>query len=238
MAALLKKDSNLYQLVKGIVKENPTLVTLLGMCPTLAVTTMAFNGIGMGLATTFVLVCSNLAISLLKNIVPKTVRLPCFIVVIAGFVTLIEFLMKGFLPALYDSLGIYLALITVNCIILGRAEAFASKNKVIPSVLDGLGMGLGFTLALFAMGSIREILGAGTWLSGTAFCINIPIEPLSILIMPAGGFFVLGFLIAMVNKIANKKPPLELGCHNCPNASTCKNFGDCPTETVAEGGNV
>ena len=144
-----EQNGNLHEFTKGIIKENPTLVTLLGMCPTLAVTTMAENGLGMGLATTFVLVCSNAVISLLKNVIPKAVRLPCFIVVIASFVTLIEFLMKGYRPELYDSLGLFLSLITVNCIILGRAEAFASKNKLLPSILDGLGMGLGFTLALF-----------------------------------------------------------------------------------------
>ena len=159
-----QKKGNLYELTKGIIKENPTLVTLLGMCPTLAVTTMASNGIGMGLATTFVLICSNVVISLLKNIIPKAVRLPCFIVVIASFVTLIEFILKGYIPALYDSLGLFLSLITVNCIILGRAEAFASKNNVLKSALDGLGMGLGFTLALFTMGTIREILGTGQWM--------------------------------------------------------------------------
>ena len=145
---MAEKNSNLYEFTKGIIKQNPTLVTLLGMCPTLAVTTMAKNGIGMGLATTFVLVCSNFVISLLKNVIPKAVRLPCFIVIIAGFVTLIEFLMKGYIPELYSALGVFLSLITVNCIILGRAEAFASKNKIFPSILDGLGMGLGFTLSL------------------------------------------------------------------------------------------
>ena len=160
---MAEKKGNLYELTKGIIKENPTLVTLLGMCPTLAVTVSASNGIGMGLATTFVLICSNAVISLLKNIIPKAVRLPCFIVVIASFVTLIEFLMKGYLPDLYDRLGLFLSLITVNCIILGRAEAFASKNKVLPSILDAIGMGLGFTLSLFTMGSIREIIGTGQW---------------------------------------------------------------------------
>ena len=160
----MAENSNLKEFTKGIIKENPTLVTLLGMCPTLAVTTMAENGLGMGIATTFVLVCSNAVISLLKNVIPKAVRLPSFIVIIASFVTLIEFLMKGYVPALYDSLGVFLSLITVNCIILGRAEAFASKNKLIPSILDGLGMGLGFTLALFLMGSFREILGTGKWI--------------------------------------------------------------------------
>ena len=213
----MAEKGNLHELTKGIIKENPTLVTLLGMCPTLAVTTMAENGLGMGLATTFVLVCSNAVISLLKNAIPKAVRLPCFIVVIASFVTLIEFLMKGYLPELYDSLGLFLSLITVNCIILGRAEAFASKNKLLPSVLDGLGMGLGFTLALFLMGSVREILGTGSWLG---INLHIP-SPMTIFIMPAGGFFVLGCIIAAVNKLANRKPPATIGCDGCPNAENC-----------------
>ncbi|MCM1523765.1 MAG: electron transport complex subunit E [Ruminococcus sp.] len=207
----------LHELTKGIIKENPTLVTLLGMCPTLAVTTMAENGLGMGLATTFVLVCSNAVISLLKNVIPKAVRLPCFIVIIASFVTLIEFLMKGYLPDLYDSLGLFLSLITVNCIILGRAEAFASKNKLLPSVLDGLGMGAGFTLALFLMGSVREIMGTGKWLG---FDLHIP-QTMTVFIMPAGGFFVLGCIIAAVNRIADRKPPEAAGCQGCPNAEGC-----------------
>lgn len=205
------------EFLKGLVKENPVLVGLLGMCPTLAITTMAENGIGMGLATTFVLVCSNIAISLLKNIIPKEVRLPSFIVIIAGFVTFVSFILKGYLPALYDALGLYLALITVNCIILGRAEVFASKNKVVASILDGLGMGLGFTAALFVIGSVREILGTGAWMG-----LQIPaMHPMTMFIMPAGGFFVLGCVIAAVNKIANRKPPQELGCHGCPNAESC-----------------
>ncbi len=213
----MAENNNLHELTKGIIKENPTLVTLLGMCPTLAVTTMAENGLGMGLATTFVLVCSNAVISLLKNVIPKAVRLPCFIVVIASFVTLIEFLMRGYLPELYESLGLFLSLITVNCIILGRAEAFASKNKLLPSILDGLGMGLGFTLALFLMGSVREILGTGSWLG---INLHIP-SPMTIFIMPAGGFFVLGCIIAAVNKLANRKPPATVGCDGCPNANNC-----------------
>lgn len=213
------KKGNMYEFTKGLIKENPTLVTLLGMCPTLAVTTMAVNGIGMGLATTFVLVCSNIVISLLKNVIPKSVRLPSFIVIIAGFVTLISFILQGYFPSLYSSLGIFLSLITVNCIILGRAEAFASKNKLVPSILDGLGMGLGFTLALFTMGSVREILGSGSWLG-----MKIPgisSNPMLVFIMPAGGFFALGCIIAVVNKIANRKPPAEISCSNCPNAKAC-----------------
>lgn len=219
----------IYEFTKGIIKENPVLVTMLGMCPTLAVTVLAENGIGMGLATTFVLVCSNAVISLLKNVIPKTVRLPCFIVIIAGFVTFIDFIMQGFMPQLHSALGVFLQLITVNCIILGRAEAFASRNNVVRSVLDGLGMGIGFTLALFAMGSLREIFGLGSW-----FGIKIPLlcdHPMAIFIMPAGGFFVLGCLIALVNKIAGRKPPKEISCESCPNAAMCK--GQCKTEEGA-----
>lgn len=214
-----ENKSYMREFTKGLIKENPTLVTLLGMCPTLAVTTMAVNGIGMGLATTFVLVCSNIVISLLKNIIPKAVRLPSFIVIIAGFVTLISFILQGYFPSLYSALGIFLSLITVNCIILGRAEAFASKNKLVPSILDGLGMGLGFTLSLFVMGSLREIFGSGSWMG-----IKLPVissNPVLIFIMPAGGFFVLGCVIALVNKIANRKPPAEISCSSCPNAEAC-----------------
>lgn len=211
------------EVAKGLVKENPTLVGLLGMCPTLAVTTMAVNGIGMGLATTFVLICSNLVISLLKNAIPKAVRLPCFIVIIASFVTFVSFILKGFIPALYDALGLYLALITVNCIILGRAEVFASKNKPVASMLDGLGMGLGFTGALFIMGSVREILGAGSWMG---ISLGSDLTPMLIFIMPAGGFFVLGCVIAAVNKIKKQDPPAELncsGCDKCPHSAACLN---------------
>lgn len=209
---------NLKEFTKGLIKENPNLVGLLGMCPTLAVTTQAVNGIGMGLATAFVLVGSNIVISLLKNIIPKAVKLPCYIVIIAGFVTFISFLLHGFVPDLYDALGTFLSLITVNCIILGRAEMFACKNKVLPSALDGLGMGLGFTLSLFIMGSIREILGSGTWMG-----LDIPFisEPMSVFVMSAGGFFVLGVVIALVNKLAGKKPPQKIGCAGCPNAENC-----------------
>ena len=225
-----ENKSYMREFTKGLIKENPTLVTLLGMCPTLAVTTMAVNGIGMGLATTFVLVCSNIVISLLKNVIPKAVRLPCFIVIIAGFVTLISFILQGYFPSLYSALGIFLSLITVNCIILGRAEAFASKNKLVSSILDGLGMGLGFTASLFTMGSIREILGSGSWMG-----IELPVissNPVLIFIMPAGGFFVLGCVIALVNKIANRKPPAEISCKNCPNAEACGQ--DCSACAEAE----
>lgn len=217
------KTALVHEFTKGIIRENPVFVTLLGMCPTLAVTTQAVNGIGMGLATTFVLLGSNIVISLLRNVIPDKVRIPSFIVIIAGFVTLIGFLLEGFAPSLYDSLGIYLTLITVNCIIFGRAEMFASKNRLLPSVMDALGIGLGFTLALFIMGSVRELLGSGQW-----FGISVPgisSEPMLIFIMPAGGFFVLGVIIAAVNRLANRKPPEELGCGDsckvCPNAEKC-----------------
>lgn len=219
--------SKLNEFTKGIIKENPVLVTMLGMCPTLAVTTMAENGIGMGLATTFVLLGSNLIISLLKNFIPKQVRLPSYIVIIAGLVTLIGFIMQALVPDLYDALGLFLSLITVNCIILGRAEAFASKNTLGSSILDALGMGIGFTLALLTIGSIREILGAGTW-----FGINLigNLEPMLIFIMPAGGFFVFGMVIAILNKIAHRKPPEKIGCASCPAREGCSSFtekGEC-----------
>ncbi len=223
------KNSLFKELTKGIIKENPTLITLLGMCPTLAVTTQAANGIGMGLATTFVLLGSNIVISALRNVIPDKVRIPAFIVIIASFVTLIGFLLEGFVPTLYDSLGIYLALITVNCIIFGRAEIFASKNNIISSAFDAIGMGIGFTLALFLMGSIREIFGAGQWMG-----MNIPVihdNPMLLFIMPAGGFFTLGIIIAAVNKITNKKPPLEIECGNCEN---CAISGKCDKKEVAD----
>lgn len=213
------------EITKGIIKENPTLVMLLGMCPTLAVTTQAKNGIGMGLATMFVLLGSNIVISALRKVIPDKVRIPAFIVIIASFVTLIGFLLEGFVPDLYDSLGIYLTLITVNCIIFGRAEMFASKNGIAVSACDAIGMGAGFTLALFIMGSIREILGAGQW-----FEMDIPVlhdNPMLLFIMPAGGFFTLGVIIALVNKMAKRKPPQELGCHGCPNAEACGKAGGC-----------
>lgn len=207
-------------LLNGIIKENPVFVLLLGMCPTLAVTTLAVNGLGMGLATTFVLVCSNVVIALVKNFIPKAVRLPCYIVIIAGFVTIVGFLLQRFVPSLYSALGLFLSLITVNCIILARAEIFASKNSVGKSALDGIGMGLGFTLALLLMGSIREILGSGSWF-GIVLTKNL-IEPMKLFVSPAGGFFTLACLIAVINiltkyKISSKK----VGCEGCPSAEAC-----------------
>ncbi len=216
-----KQKISLSTLTNGIIKENPVLVLILGTCPTLAVTTLAANGVGMGLAATFVLVCSNIVISLLKNVIPDKVRIPCYIVIIAGFVTILSSLMEAFVPDLYASLGLFLQLIVVNCIILGRAEMFASKNGVVASALDGVGMGLGFTLALLIMGSIREILGAGTWF-GIPLTVNL-FSPISIFILAPGGFLVYGCVIAAVNKLtkgqAIKKK--DFGCEGCPNAGAC-----------------
>ncbi|MDE5574107.1 MAG: electron transport complex subunit E [Bacteroidales bacterium] len=185
---------------KGLIKENPALVLMLGMCPTLAVTSSAFNGLGMGLATTFVLVLSNMLISAIKTQVPDKVRIPCFIVVIAAFVTVVDLLIKGFLPALGESLGVFIPLIVVNCIVLGRAEAFASKNGVFSSLLDGLGMGLGFTLALTVLGIIREALGAGAFF-GNKF---IDGDGIIVFILAPGAFIVLGFLVALVRNLSKK----------------------------------
>ncbi|PKM66314.1 MAG: electron transport complex subunit RsxE [Firmicutes bacterium HGW-Firmicutes-2] len=186
----------------GILDENPVFIQVLGMCPTLAVTTSAENGIGMGLATTTVLIMANLVISLLRNIIPSKVRIPAFIVVIASFVTIVDFMLQGFVPALYASLGLFIPLIVVNCVILGRAEGFASKNKPFISVVDGLGMGLGFTLALGSIGAVREILGAGTF-----FGMNVMpagYVPISIMILAPGAFLVLGILLAAFNYVLAK----------------------------------
>ena len=212
--------SYLKTFTKGLIKENPVLVMLLGTCPTLAVTTLAINGLGMGLATTFVLVCSKVVISLLKNVIPKEVRLPSFIVIIAGFVTFVSFMLQSYLPDLYNALGVFLSLITVNCIILGRAEMFASKNNVAASALDGLGMGLGFTFALLCIGIIREILGSG---SVFGFSFGDWFEPIAFFVTPAGGFFVFGVVIAVVNILSNYKvSSKKFGCKNCPNAAACQ----------------
>ena len=217
------KQLCLKEFTKGLLRENPTLVGLLGMCPTLAVTSQAVNALGMGLATMFVLVGSNIVISALRKVIPATVKLPCYIVIIAGFVTIIDLLLHGYLPELHENLGTFLSLITVNCIILGRAEMFASKNPVLPSILDGLGMGTGFTLSLLAIGSVREILGCGTWMAGTAFAVQFPhMQTLSIFTSTAGGFLTLGVLVAAAGLLTRKPPAAEVGCAACPMASTCK----------------
>jgi Na+-translocating ferredoxin:NAD+ oxidoreductase subunit E len=191
------------EFTKGFIKENPVFVLLLGMCPTLGVTTSAANGLGMGLATTAVLICSNIVISLIKNIIPDKVRIPVFIVVIASFVTIIDLVMAAYVPDLHAQLGLFIPLIVVNCVILGRAEAFASKNKVIPSIIDGISLGLGFAFALTLLGSVREILGSGS-IFNYSF---IPDGGRTILmfIMPPGAFITLGFLIAFVNRLAKRK---------------------------------
>jgi electron transport complex protein RnfE len=203
---------------KGIIKENPVFFTLLGMCPVLALTAAAQNAVGLGLATLFVLTCSNIIISLLKNIIPAQLRLPCYIVIFAGFVTFVSLFLKAFIPDLYNELGIFLSLIMVNCIILGRAETFASKNSVFSSALDGLGMGIGFTLALFIMGSIRELLGSGTWFGLQVYPDGV--EPMMLFVLPAGGFFTLGIVIAAVNRIAKRRAH-NVSCDNCPHKGTC-----------------
>ena len=208
------------EFTKGIIKENPVLRLVLGTCATLAVTTAASNAIGMGLATTFVLVCSNAAISLLKKVIPDKVRIPAYITLIAGFVTIVQLLVKAFVPSLDEALGVFLPLIVVNCIILGRAEMFASKNPVLPSIVDGLGMGVGFTAALLAMGIIRELLGAGT-------VFGLPVlsgfmDPIIIFLLPPGGFFVFGILVAIAGRLSEEGKALEtMGCASCPLAASC-----------------
>ena len=197
----MKKDGFLSQMKRGILDENPVLVQLLGMCPTLALTTQVSNAIGMGIAATVVLICSNLLISLLRHIIPKQVRIAAFIVIISGFVTAVELLMKAYFFDLYQSLGIFLSLIVVNCIILARAEAYASKNKPLPSILDGVFSGLGFTFALIVMAIIREVIGSGTIL-GYDITFGV-FEPVMMIAQPAGAFITLGIIIAVVQKIKN-----------------------------------
>jgi len=202
------------EFAKGLIKENPIFVLVLGMCPTLAVTTSAENGLGMGVAATAVLLGSNIVISMLRKVIPDKVRIPAYITVIAGFVTIVELLLKAYLPSLDKQLGIFIPLIVVNCIILARAEMFASKNGVVPSIADALGMGLGFTLSLFILGSVREVLGAGQILgfdiTGGA------VQPATAFILPAGGFLVLGILMGLFNKLTNKKTPTVTDCASCP----------------------
>ncbi|MFA5815432.1 MAG: electron transport complex subunit E [Bacteroidales bacterium] len=195
--------SNLRHFTNGIMRENPTLVLLIGMCPVLAVSTTAINGMGMGIATTFVLTMSNLVISLIKNLVPNKVRIPIFVVVIASFVTIVQMTMEAFVPTLYKALGVFVPLIVVNCIILARAEAFAQKNTVIASILDGLGMGIGFTLALTILGAIREMLG-----NGSIFNVRFVGENAStilVFILSPGAFIALGYLIAFINRLKGNK---------------------------------
>ena len=226
----MKANTPIERIFNGLVKENPTLVLLLGMCPTLAVTTSAINGAGMGLTTTAVLMFSNAIISALRKIIPDRVRIPAYIVIVATLVTVVQFLLQAYLPSLNASLGLYIPLIVVNCIILGRAESYASKNPVIPSFFDGIGMGLGFTVSLTVLGACRELLGAGQ-----IFGVQILPEGISatIFILAPGAFLVLGFLIAILNRVNRKKAekagksyePIQ-GCGDCQNCSN----GQCSSQ--------
>lgn len=230
------------RLYNGLVKENPTFVLMLGMCPTLAVTTSAINGVGMGLSTTVVLIMSNMLISMLRKIIPDSVRMPAFIVIVASFVTIVQFLMEGFIPSLYDSLGLYIPLIVVNCIILGRAESYASKNPVVPSIFDGLGMGLGFTLGLTLIGLFRELLGAGQIFGAQVLSLSW-FTPITIFVMAPGAFLVLACLVAIMNivraKMEAKGKPLAKpsgcitgDCAGCGMSATCT--GKKPESAAAE----
>ncbi len=228
----MKNNSPLSIVLNGIIKENPTLVLILGTCPTLATTTNVFGAFGMGIATLMVLICSNVLISLLRRVIPDNVRIPCYIVIIAGFVTVVQMVIHAYLPELYDMLGVYLALIVVNCIILGRAEMFASKNSVGRSALDGLGMGIGFTLALCLIAVIREVLGAASF-AGIAipFLTNFKIE---FFVKAPGGMVVYGLLIALVSAITSGKSPKkkEFSCAGCPGAKLCGHTGTGCTGTA------
>ena len=239
----MKANTPVERLYNGIIKENPTFVLVLGMCPTLAVTTAAINGIGMGLTTTVVLAMSNLFISLLRNIIPDKVRMPAYIVVVASFVTIVQLLLQGFIPSLYDSLGLYIPLIVVNCIILGRAESYASKNPVLPSVFDGIGMGLGFTVGLTCIGIVRELIGAGQIFGKQVMPDSY--EPLTIFVLAPGAFFVLACLVALQNKIKHnlakkgKEAPQAAicgeGCASCAGRGICGGHMESDTNKEEEG---
>ena len=217
----MSNKSKLSIITNGIIKENPVLVLLIGTCPTLATSSSASNGLGMGLSTTAVLIAANVVISLLRKVIPDKVRIPCYIVVIAGFVTVVQFLLEAYVPALYKSLGLFIPLIVVNCIILGRAEAFANKYTVFDSALDGIGMGLGFTLTLTVMGTIRELLGAGTWFGMTVF--GSWFTPIGFFNLAPGGFFVFGVLIAVLNVLTKGKAlkKKSFSCGTCPMYNSC-----------------
>lgn len=219
----MKEKSSLSVLLNGIIKENPVLVLILGTCPTLATTTTVVGAFGMGIAALVVLLCSNIFISLLRKIIPDSMRIPCYIVIIAGFVTIVKMFVQAYLPSLYETLGVYLDLITVNCIILGRAEMFANKNTVVSSALDGIGMGIGFTLALTVMSTIREVFGSASFAGiSIPFLENYKIEFLT---KAPGGLLVYGLLIALIYTVTHGKAPLKksFSCEGCPNASFCAN---------------
>ena len=232
----MSNNKKLAILLRGIIAENPVLILILGTCPTLATTTSVISALSMGLAATAVLICSNVVISALRKVIPDVVRIPCYIVIIATFVTIVQLLLEAFLPSIYDMLGVYLALIVVNCIILGRAEMYARKNSVVDSALDGLGMGIGFLVALVLMATVREVLGAGSF---AGFEIGfLQSFKISILTAAPGGFLVYGILIAVMNKLTEKKGGVkkkEFSCSGCPSAHLC-NKTACPeiTELAAE----
>ena len=213
----------LHHLTKGVIKENPVLVLVLGTCPALAVSTQAANAIGMGVATTFVLLCSNVVISLLRNVISDKVRIPCYIVLAAGFTAVAQMAMEAYTYSLYQALGIYLPLIAVNCIIFARAEMFANKNKLLDSVFDALGMGAGFTLTLLVMASVREVFGSGSWFGIELYWLKD--NNISIMAMAPGGFIVYAFLIALFNKVSKNRVKAlrskEFGCAGCPSAVVC-----------------
>ncbi|MBR2612509.1 MAG: electron transport complex subunit E [Clostridia bacterium] len=239
------KNSKLMIVLRGIIMENPVLILVLGTCPTLATTNSLVSAFSMGIAATLVLICSNAVISALRNIIPETVRIPCYIVIIAGFVTIVQMLLQAYLPDIYKMLGAYLALIVVNCIILGRAEMFARKNGVVDSILDGVGMGLGFLLALLVMAFIREVFGAGAFFGiELGFMENIKIPALT---QAPGGFLVFGLVIAVMNKLTEKKGGVKrksFSCEGCPSAHICnktscsemeETIQDVPETKTAEG---
>ncbi len=219
---MMKKNSTGSLLMNGILKENPVLVLILGTCPTLATTATVSGALGMGLAAMVVLLCSNVFISILRKVIPETMRIPCYIVIIAGFVTIVKMSVQAFFPDLYDTLGVYLDLITVNCIILGRAEMFANKNPVVASAMDGIGMGLGFTLALTAMAVVREVFGAASF-AGVAIPFLEPFK-IEFLAKAPGGLLVYGLLIALIHAITKGKVPRKksFSCSACPNVGTCR----------------
>ena len=236
----MSNNKKLMILLRGIIAENPVLILILGTCPTLATTTSVVSALSMGIAATIVLVCSNVAISALRNIIPEVVRIPCYIVIIAAFVTTVQMLLQAFLPDIYDMLGVYLALIVVNCIILGRAEMYARKNTVADSALDGLGMGIGFLVALLLMATVREVFGNGSFAG-----LTIPVlsdYKIPVLTQAPGGFLVYGLLIAVMNKLTEKKGGVKkksFSCEGCPSSSTCQRTScegvSAGNDTVKEG---
>lgn len=236
---MTKKENKLMILLRGIIIENPVLILVLGTCPTLATTSNVISALSMGLAATVVLICSNMVISALRKVIPDTVRIPCYIVIIAGFVTLVQMLLQAYLPEIYEMLGVYLALIVVNCIILGRAEMYARKNTVINSALDGLGMGLGFLLALVVIASIREFFGDGSFAGMVVpFMKDFKIP---VLTKAPGGFFVYGIVIAIMNKITEKRGGVKrksFDCEGCPSAHMCNKNGCAAVEEAADAAGV